>query len=170
MCRPCALHPRQSLIALNVCRAWRLWWRDIPWRLLRWMFFKHTQELTQELFFRCGLYCVVLFCKKFTSVLSVFNDRCICLSLWQQVHASISRITATRSEMPQGRDGTWTWLHGYCRIQQLFTYYQHTDVLNSRFLLPASQYLSPSPNWGQIEKQLLAQPDPDPQLGPLEDG
>ena len=118
MCRPCALHPRQSLIALNVCRAWRLWWRDIPWRLLRWMLLKHTNGAILQL-------CFVFFWKKFTSVLSLFNDRCICLSLWQ-VHASISRITATRSEMPKGRDSTWTWMyndvHGYGRIQQLFRY------------------------------------------------
>ncbi len=53
MCRPCALHPRQSLIAPNVCRAWRLWWRDIPWHLQRWLALQHTQAILQLL----GMFC-----------------------------------------------------------------------------------------------------------------
>ena len=138
MCRPCALHPRQSLIALNVCRAWRLWWRDIPWRLLRWMLLKHTNGAILQL-------CFVLFWKKFTSVLSLCNDRCICLSLWQ-VHASISRITATRSEMPKGRDGRHG--HGYMDMVGSNSYFAIVNYwywcAQFQTSLTASQYLSPS--------------------------
>lgn len=106
-----------------------------------------TQAKQMALLYSCVLYCFGRSSLQ-SCHCSLFNDRCICLSLWQ-VHASISRITATRSEMPKGRDGTWTWMyndvHGYGRIQQIFRYCQLLILMCSiPDILEASQYLSPS--------------------------
>lgn len=170
MCRPCALHPRQSLIALNVCRAWRLWWRDIPWRLLRWMLLKQNKWR-----YYTAVFCIVLEEVHFSLVIVHCSMTAVfAFHSGRFMHQSAAlrppEVRCLKEEMVHGHGCTMMYMDmvGSNRYFAIVNYWYWCAQFQTSWRLPSTSV--PHTVWGQIEKQLLAQPDPDPQLEPLEDG